>query len=313
MGDTMNRRDFFGLSATTALASAVALPVLANAKTSAKGAGNSEGMLQIQWLGGATMLLSFDGVTLLTDPVFGIGEQAIMMPDPNEMFELAKGPNIRPQARFGPLPEFDLEAVTAVLISHAHPDHFDPTAVAQIASEMPLIATEFDKKALAEKGFTSISTLSSGEQVRFPTQSGQITITAVPAIHSENAGVLKILGPGNGYFFEFEAGSYRKTLYWTGDTFPVEDVITAVQALGTIDILVPHVGGVGTTGALGKISMAATDVVAMVDRLKPKSVLPIHHSTFGLFLEPIWKLAQAMDRHEASLDVIAEGSRIQYK
>ncbi|GHB40483.1 hypothetical protein GCM10007094_32290 [Pseudovibrio japonicus] len=308
----MNRRDFFGLSATTALASAVALPVLADTKSSGKAIGGSEGMLQIQWLGGATMLISFDGVTLLTDPAFGIGEQAIMMPDPNEMFELAKGPKIRPMARFGPLSEFDLETVSAVLISHAHPDHFDAVAEAQIASDMPLVATEFDKKAIAEKGFTSISTLSSGEHMWLPTQSGQITITAVPAMHSENAGVLKILGPGNGYFFEFEAGNYRKTLYWTGDTFPTEDVINAVQVLGEIDVLVPHVGGVGSTGALGKISMEATDVVKMVDRLKPKSVLPIHHSTFDLFLEPIWKLAQAMDQHDANLDVIAEGSRIQY-
>ncbi|WP_208994761.1 twin-arginine translocation signal domain-containing protein [Pseudovibrio sp. WM33] len=54
----MNRRKFLGLSGTTALVSAVGLPVLAHAKVN----GSPEETLQIQWLGGATMLISFDGV-----------------------------------------------------------------------------------------------------------------------------------------------------------------------------------------------------------------------------------------------------------
>ena len=312
IGDIMNRRKFLGLSGTTALVSAVGLPVLAQAKTHANVRSKPEEALQIQWLGGATMLISFDGVTFLTDPAFGIGEQAIVMPNPNEMFDLAKGPNIKPQPRFGVLPAFDLGAVTATLISHSHPDHFDAAAQAKIASDMPMIATEHDKQVLAKKGFSNISTLPWGKQVVFPTKSGQITITAVLAEHSENAEILKVLGPGNGYFFEFVAGEYRRTMYWTGDTFPVDGVVDEVQALGSIDVLVPHVGGVGATGALGKISMDAADVVEMVDRLRPKRVLPIHHSTFGLFLEPIWKLVQAMERHEVDLDVISEGSTVQY-
>ncbi len=178
---------------------------------------------------------------------------------------------------------------------------------------MPMIATNRDKQELASKGFSNISVLPWGEQMVFPTKSGQITITAVEAKHSENPEILKVLGPGNGYFMEFEAGDYRKTLYWTGDTFPVNDVMASVQAFGEIDVLIPHAGGVGSTGALGKISMDAEDVVKMVDRLKPKSILPIHHSTFGLFLEPIWKLVQAMDGHASDLDLIAEGSHILYK
>ncbi|WP_208980900.1 MULTISPECIES: MBL fold metallo-hydrolase [unclassified Pseudovibrio] len=305
----MDRRKFLGLSGTTALVSAVGLPALAHAKAN----GSPEEILQIQWLGGATMLISFDGVTLLTDPAFGVGKQAIVMPNPNEMFDLVKGPNIKPQPRFGVLPEFDLRAITATLISHSHPDHFDAAAEAKIASDMAMITTEHDKQVFVKKGFSNITALPWGEQMVFPTKSGQITITAVPAEHSENAEILKILGPGNGYFFEFVAGDYRRTMYWTGDTLPVDDVMAKVQAFGAIDVLVPHVGGVGVTGALGKISMDAADVVDMVDRLKPKRVLPIHHSTFGLFLEPIWKLVQAMERHEAGLDVIAEGSTVQYQ
>lgn len=313
IGEMMNRRKFLGLSGTTALVSAVGLPVLAHSAAQSKPSDETEVALQIQWLGGATMLISFDGVTFLTDPVFGVGEQAIVMPNPNEMFDLAKGPNLKPQPRFGALPAFDLGTVTATLISHSHPDHFDAAAEAQIASDMPMIATDHDKQELTSKGFSNISVLPWGEQVVLPTKSGQITITAVEAKHSENPEILKILGPGNGYFMEFEAGDYRKTLYWTGDTFPVNDVMASVQAFGEIDVLIPHVGGVGSTGALGKISMDAEDVVKMVDRLKPKSILPIHHSTFGLFLEPIWKLVQAMDGHASDLDLIAEGSHILYK
>ncbi|WP_143508289.1 hypothetical protein [Pseudovibrio brasiliensis] len=59
--------------------------------------------------------------------------------------------------------------------------------------------------------------------------------------------------------------------------------------------------------------MDAEVVEQMMNLLNPKSVLPIHHSTFGLFLEPIWKLVQAMDGHASDLDLIAEGSHVLYK
>lgn len=115
IGEMMNRRKFLGFSGTTALVSAVGLPVLAHAETQSKSSNETEIALQIQWLGGATMLIRFDGVTFLTDPAFGVGKQAIVMPNPNEMFDLAKGPNIKPQPRFGVLPAFDLSTVTSTL------------------------------------------------------------------------------------------------------------------------------------------------------------------------------------------------------
>ncbi|WP_208979207.1 MBL fold metallo-hydrolase [Pseudovibrio axinellae] len=308
----MNRRNFLNLSGITAATSMLALPAFASTNTQQDPGGELLKTLEVQWLGGATMLIRFDGVTVMTDPAFGIGDQAIVMPNPNEMFDPTKGPNIKPQPRFGELPQFNLESITATFVSHMHPDHFDKAAEAALPSSMEIISSDFDRAILEEKGFSNTTVLPWGEQLSLPTNSGKIQVTSVPAKHSQNPEILGIIGRGNGYFFEFLSGNEKITLYWTGDTFPEEDVMASVQQLGDIDILVPHVGAVGSTGTLGQISMGASHVVEMAGRLKPRTILPIHHSTFGLYLEPIWELTRAMQDHPSRLDVISEGTIVTY-
>jgi L-ascorbate metabolism protein UlaG (beta-lactamase superfamily) len=61
---------------------------------------------------------------------------------------------------------------------------------------------------------------------------------------------------------------------------------------GRIDLLMPHMGGVGGDGERGLRTMNAEEALELVKRVDPKRVMPIHHTTFAHYREPIEALEQ---------------------
>ena len=102
-------------------------------------------------------------------------------------------------------------------------------------------------------------------------------------------------------------------MYWTGDTFLTDEIKKSIAKLSSIDILVPHVGNVGVHGSLGQLSMKAIDVLEYSLYTKAKNILPIHHSTYDLYLEPITKFEKISEKQDYILNVIKEGETIVYK
>jgi L-ascorbate metabolism protein UlaG (beta-lactamase superfamily) len=51
-------------------------------------------------------------------------------------------------------------------------------------------------------------------------------------------------------------------------------------------------GGVGGDGTRGLRTMNAREAIELVRRVDPKLVIPIHHTTFAHYREPIEALAQ---------------------
>jgi L-ascorbate metabolism protein UlaG (beta-lactamase superfamily) len=77
-------------------------------------------------------------------------------------------------------------------------------------------------------------------------------------------------------------------------------------------LLLPHLGGVGGDGDLGLRTMNSEEAVSLVRLVDPKLVVPIHHTTFAHYREPIEALEQRAD--EAGLgprfDFPTEGKSI---
>jgi len=269
--------------------------------------------LEITWLGGPAMVINFNGLNILTDPTFGDGQQAFIMADPNEAFDLAKGPNTRTFSRVSPFPGLGNNQIDLVLLSHAHEDHFDQVAQKQLPKATPFITPTADVEKVTKMGFTSIHAMAWGDSKTIDLGAGKVTITSINAHHTTNPELEPLLGLGNGYWMEFQQGDWQKTIYWTGDSLPTQDVIEQVTNMGALDILIPHMGRVGTTGPLGQISMGASDVMALSSALSPQKVLPIHHSTYPLYLEPIDKLVSQSQGAKFGLDLISEGSSVIYR
>ncbi|MFB9887983.1 MBL fold metallo-hydrolase [Balneatrix alpica] len=264
------------------------------------------------WLGGPTLLVEFNGFRFITDPMLGEGEQAFVMGDPNEDFDLATGPQIKHHRRLTPLPPVDLSDLQLILLSHAHEDHFDQEAQRRLSPALPLITPAHDLQNLYDKGFQQAQSLAWGESRSFAAGAGEITITAVPAHHSNQTDIAQLLGQGNGYWIEFKEQNWRKTLYWTGDTLPTPALLNALRPYGQPDVMIPHLGRVGTPGPLGQISMGASDVIKLADAVQPHKLLPIHHSSYALYLEPITTLVNQSVGQAFALDLISEGTTVAY-
>ena len=299
---------FHALLLVCALAMTLANP----ASHAAAPEGGKQPQIKITWLGGPTTLIEFNGLRILTDPMFGEGDQAFTMGDPNEMFDLRTGPNVKAHRRVTPFPGTVPKAVHLVLLSHAHEDHLDQKAQAELNRAVPMILPVADAGKIKAMGFKRVDGVKWGETRSFKAGKGRVAITAVRADHSENPQIAAILGAGNGYWIEFSEGRWKRSLYWTGDSLPTGAVLEAVQKLGKPDILMAHLGAVGTTGPLGLVSMRVDQVAALAEKISARKVLPIHHSTYAFYLEPVGKLAELSAGKPYGLDLISEGTTVLY-
>lgn len=73
-------------------------------------------------------------------------------------------------------------------------------------------------------------------------------------------------------------------------------------------MFIPHIGGVGVNGPLGKITMDSNDAMMAIEQLQPERTLPIHHSTYDLFIEPVSVFMDKAVAADVYVDVIAPGA-----
>lgn len=272
----------------------------------------NEHNVELTWIGGPSLMIEFEGMKILTDPMLGEGDEAFQMADPNEMFDLERGPNVRFHKRLTPLPQVDLSSIDLVLLSHAHEDHFDQKAQQLLNKQLPVVLPIDDEKKVMQMGFKNLSPLAIGARRVYKAGKGEIRLFAVRADHTDNKALEPLLGHGLGYILEFEKHEDVIRMYWSGDSLPTPRVLKELKQYGDIDVLIPNMGRVGTTGPLGKISMGAEDVVFLAQVLNVEHVLPIHHSSYELYLEPISEFLKLSENKGWVLKLISEGEAAQY-
>ena len=223
--------------------------------------------VNIRFVGHATVLLEVGGIRILTDPFLRRG--------------------LGPLERHGPLPDPDaLADVDVILISHAHPDHFDRASLAMIHSRAMVVVPR-GLGAVARRWVRGdVQELAVGERLSV----GPSSIEAVPARHWVAPGAPRAQPQG----YLVDAGT---RIWFAGDTgqFP------ALQRLaGRVDAALlpvwtwgPHLG----PGHLGPRS--AAEVLASIGA--PVAV-PIHWGTlYPRRLHHLWRgpLTEPGDRFSA--------------
>lgn len=223
-------------------------------------------------VGGPTLHLTYAGLSFLTDPTFD--EPGAYAPRGGVTLTKLVGPAVAAG---------DLGPVDVVLLSHdQHADNLDDSGRALLA-DVPVVVTTPD----AAERLPGVVGLGPWES----TTVGDVTITTVPARHGPE-GAEAYSGVVTGFVLE---GAGHPTVYVSGDNASLDVVASVARRFPVVDVAVLFVGGanVGRFGA-EPVTLDALLAGAAVDLLAPALVIPVHHTDWAHFVDPLSALEERL-------------------
>jgi len=149
------------------------------------------------------------------------------------------------------------EKADLILLTHSHPDHFDPSTIKKVRKKDTTIIAPMD---CVPKIGGSVKTLKLGEELKIE----KLRVKAVTAYNYKrfrSPGVpFHPEGYGVGYLITLEG----KTIYHAGDT----DFIPEMAKIGPVDVALLPSGGTYT--------MDNPEAAEAAIAIKPKAVIPMH-------------------------------------
>lgn len=243
-----------------------------------------------QWIGGPTYVLQLGSFRILADPM--------LAPQGDAAFMLKKDPMTgalnAPVKRFVPPASFDTAGIDLLMISHLHADHMDQQARDLLQKDLKVIVPPSNTALIKSWGFNNATGLEWSHDLTFRKGEEELHIITVRAMHAAEP-LNKELGEVNGYIIEYKKGNEMYRIYWTGDTVWFDEIVQYKQ-YGRIDLLLPHLGAVGAGSALGRRGLNAEETVRIINTLHPALTIPVHHTTFSHYREPISVLQQQAEK-----------------
>lgn len=203
------------------------------------------GTARILFVGHSTVLIELDGVRLLTDPLLR-----------RRLLHLR---------RVGPVDSDALGKPDAVLVSHAHLDHLDLQSLVLLGRDTPIVAPLGAGRFLARKGFTDVTELGIGREVRI----GAVAVRGTPAIHDSARRPFGMRAVPMGHVIQ---GS--RSVYFAGDT----DVFDGMADLAPVDVALLPIWGWGST--IGDGHMSPKEAADAARLLQASVAIPIHWGTY---------------------------------
>jgi len=205
------------------------------------------------------VLVELDGARLLTDPVLR-GRLAHLR-------------------WAGSLPVAP-EDIDAVLVSHVHWDHLDVPSLARLGRAARLLVPRGAGGLLRRRRFRNVEELRVGDA----TQAGDVTVTAVPAVHEARRLPLGPLADSLGFVL---SGSRR--IYFAGDT----DLFDGMSELRPLDVALVPISGWGPKTGPGHLDPERA--VGALELLAPRLAVPIHWGTLHRIGAPLPPEAPAVE------------------
>jgi L-ascorbate metabolism protein UlaG (beta-lactamase superfamily) len=236
----------------------------------------------VQFIGTATVLIRYQGLTILTDPNFLHKGERVHL-----------GYGVTSERLTNPAIDLDkLPPIDLVVLSHMHEDHFDKLVQKNLDRNVPIATTEQGALMLKRLGFTRAMGLSPWDRVEVEKGEARLRITAVPGRHGK--GVMQALLPSvMGSVFDFgpdpSAPSYR--MYVSGDTLIYDDLKAIPQRFPNVDLALLHLGGTRIIGVF-KVTMDGRDGVQLMQIVRPKHTIPIHYNDYDVFKSPLADFAR---------------------
>jgi L-ascorbate metabolism protein UlaG (beta-lactamase superfamily) len=239
------------------------------------------------WLGHATVLINFQGLNIITDPVLF---SRIGASSPFGTF----GP-IRRQAcalHLEELPKIDL-----VLLSHAHLDHFDIPSLAALPGSPFAVTAKNTSDLLRETAIRKSVELGWGEHKRVHTLAGVVDVEAFQVRHWGARWRHDTQRGYNGYI----VSRGGKKIIFGGDT-AMTDGFKDIRGKGPFEFACMPIGAYNP---YINSHCNPEQALQMANESRAKRILPMHHYTFRFGRErcnePIERLEEALKGESSRL------------
>jgi L-ascorbate metabolism protein UlaG (beta-lactamase superfamily) len=239
----------------------------------------------LAWLGHSTVLINFFGVTILTDPVL-FSRVGIRLPG------ITVGPKrlTTPALKFDELPQINL-----ILLSHAHFDHLDLRTLRCFDESTRVVTARATSDLLKRTRISDITELDWGESKSLSVAAGEMVITAFPVKHWGARTQHDTHRGYNGYLIERK----ERRIIFAGDT-AMTDSFAELRRHGQIDVAIVPISAYNPW-----IQSHSTpeQAVQMANAAGARFIVPVHHQTFRLSLEPF---REPIERFQVALSATPE-------
>ena len=258
----------------------------------------------VQFIGTATVLIRYRGLTILTDPNFLHKGEHVHLG-----YGLTSKRLTNPAIALEDLPPIDL-----VVLSHMHEDHFDKRVQQKLDKNTAIATTPSAAKALERLGFVRTIGLSHWDRLDVEKGAARVRITAVPGRHGK-FGAQALLPKVMGAVYDFGPDSaqpdYR--MYVSGDTLVHDDLKAIPQRFPGIDLALLHLGGTRILGVF-KVTMDAKDGIQLLQIMQPRHAIPIHYNDYDVFKSPLADFAREVKAAgwDERVSFLAHGERYRF-
>ena len=236
----------------------------------------------VQFIGTATVLIRFGGMTILTDPNFLHKGDHVHL-----------GYGLTSERQTNPAIEFDaLPPIDFVLLSHLHDDHFDKLVREKLKRSTPIVTTASAEDDLRKLGFTSVIGLGTWQDVQVTKGGTTLRLTAMPGRHGPVAAAA-LLPAVMGSMLDFSSSAGRYRMYVSGDTMVYRDIEEIPKRFPGVDLALLHLGGTRILGIV-TVTMNAKEGVKMLKLIAPHRAIPIHYNDYTVFKSPLSDFQKAV-------------------
>ncbi|HET7061352.1 MAG TPA: MBL fold metallo-hydrolase [Nitrosospira sp.] len=240
----------------------------------------------ITFVGTATVIIRYAGLTILTDPNFLHAGDHVHLG-----YRLTSKRLTNPAIELQNLPPIDL-----IVLSHMHEDHFDRYVQKNLDRNIPIVTTTQAVEILEGLGFLKLYPLETWETFTVEKGDAALSITSMPGRHGPPV-VAKLLPEVMGSILDFankgRPGEYR--MYISGDTMVFNDINQIPKRYPGVDLALLHLGGTKLLG-LVTVTMNGKDGVEMMRIIVPEKAIPIHYNDYDVFKSPLSDFEKEMEQ-----------------